>query len=63
MQEFFVQQHLHDGQQGLNHHPHRDEFPKHKQLMAHSNDIPVLKDLENVIAHAERHVLLKSHAH
>jgi len=35
-----------------------DKLPKHKQLMAHGDDVPVLKDLKDVIAHVKPHALI-----
>ena len=35
-----------------------DKLPKHKQSMAHGDDVPVLKDLKDVIAHVKPHALI-----
>ena len=35
-----------------------DKLPQHKQLMAHGDDVPVLKDLKDVIAHVKPHALI-----
>ena len=35
-----------------------DKLPKHKQLMAHGDDVPVIKDLKDVIAHVKPHALI-----
>ncbi|CAL5222208.1 g4539 [Coccomyxa viridis] len=35
-----------------------DKLPEHKKLMAHGDDVPVLKDLKDVIAHVKPHALI-----
>jgi hypothetical protein len=35
-----------------------DKLPQHKQLMAHGDDVPVLKDLKDVIAYVKPHALI-----
>ena len=35
-----------------------DKLPQHKQLMAHGDDVPVLKELKDVIAHVKPHALI-----
>ena len=35
-----------------------DKLPQHKQLMAHGDDVPVLKDLKDVIALVKPHALI-----
>jgi hypothetical protein len=35
-----------------------DKLPQHKQLMAHGDDVPVLKDLKDVIARVKPHALI-----
>lgn len=35
-----------------------DKLPQHKKLMAHGDDVPVLKELKDVIAHVKPHALI-----
>ena len=35
-----------------------DKLPQHKKLMAHGDDVPVIKELKDVIAYVKPHALI-----